>query len=100
MKKGVMFLIIIGVIAIIVGAFFLLFIKYPAQPSENQISTEKCLNSGGTVTTSLCCGDTNDFPNTCAIGACGCAPSDSHNIRVCDCGSNKCFNGTGCVFNS
>jgi len=63
-------------------------------------ATEKeqsCIDSGGQVSTSLCCGLTNDFPNLCLIGPCGCSPTDSHQVKICDCGPNKCFNGTECV---
>jgi len=58
---------------------------------------QACNNAGGKVTTSLCCGSANDFPNLCLIGACGCAPANSHEIRTCDCGAGKCFNGKDCV---
>lgn len=57
----------------------------------------RCLKSGGKITTAMCCGNTEDFPNTCKIGACGCAPEDSHRIKVCNCGPGKCFNGKKCV---
>ncbi len=56
-----------------------------------------CLDSGGTVTTALCCAAVDEFPDTCAVGACGCSPGASHEVRVCDCGSGSCFDGTGCV---
>jgi hypothetical protein len=56
-----------------------------------------CLNSGGTVTTASCCQTTSDFPNTCLIGACGCSPDNSHEVKNCDCGTDKCFNGEKCV---
>ncbi len=56
-----------------------------------------CIRSGGTVTTMLCCNSVRDFPDLCLMGACGCAAGDSHQIKVCDCGSGKCFNGTACV---
>jgi hypothetical protein len=55
-----------------------------------------CSLSGGTVATSLCCKTTADFPNTCLIGACGCSPEYSHEVKVCDCGMDKCFNGIRC----
>jgi len=55
-----------------------------------------CSFSGGTVATSLCCEATGDFPNTCLIGACGCSPDNSHEVKVCDCGPDKCFNGIRC----
>jgi hypothetical protein len=56
-----------------------------------------CLASGGTVSTSLCCQATPDFPNICAVGACGCAPQYSHHVKICACGGAKCFDGTACV---
>ena len=57
---------------------------------------QACLISGGTVATSLCCKATGDFPNTCLIGACGCSPEYSHEVKVCDCGMDKCFGGIFC----
>ncbi|MBU2496456.1 MAG: hypothetical protein KJ767_00150 [Nanoarchaeota archaeon] len=58
---------------------------------------DKCLNSGGTIKTSLCCQSVSEFPDNCAVGACGCAPEYSHEINICSCGENKCFNGEKCV---
>jgi hypothetical protein len=80
--------------------------KYSLKPviaviSETQSGVSEqeqaCIRSGGTVTTMLCCNAVNDFPNLCLMGACGCAPGDSHQIRGCNCGTDKCFNGTACV---
>ena len=56
-----------------------------------------CLTSGGTVASASCCVSTGDFPDTCGIGACGCAPAASHDVRVCTCGAGSCFDGSGCV---
>jgi len=58
---------------------------------------QACIDSGGTVSTSLCCLAVGDFPNLCATGACGCAPGDSHEVKICDCGPGKCFDGETCV---
>ena len=58
---------------------------------------KKCVDSGGTARTSLCCNSATDFPNQCLIGACGCAPDNGRQVKVCDCGSGKCFNGEKCV---
>jgi hypothetical protein len=58
---------------------------------------QACLDSGGTVTTAMCCLQTDDFPNLCLIGACGCSPDNSHEVKICDCGEGKCFDGEGCV---
>ena len=57
-----------------------------------------CIDSGGKVLTSMCCKQTIDFPNLCLIGPCGCSPNNSHQIKTCDCGAGKCFNGDQCVF--
>jgi len=59
--------------------------------------TRACVDSGGTVSTSLCCKSTTDFPNLCLIGPCGCSPDNSHQVKICDCGPNKCFDGNECV---
>jgi hypothetical protein len=64
----------------------------PTHPPE-----QACVDSGGTVSTQLCCGSVGDFPNTCVTGACGCSPQGSHEVRVCNCGASRCFNGTQCV---
>jgi len=31
------------------------------------------------------------------LGACGCPPDASHEVRVCDCAAGSCFDGTRCV---
>ncbi|MEM0372255.1 MAG: eight-cysteine-cluster domain-containing protein [archaeon] len=56
-----------------------------------------CTSSGGTVTTSLCCLSVGDFPRTDLIGACGCSPENSHEVKTCDCGAKAVWNGTKCV---
>ena len=56
-----------------------------------------CELSGGRVITGLCCGSTADFPNTCAIGACGCGPDNSHEVAICECPAGQCFDGSRCV---
>lgn len=69
------------------------------QPSAGgeSVKQKACLDSGGTVATASCCGQTQDFPNNCAIGACGCAPTSSHQVKTCNCGAGKCFDGNSCV---
>ncbi|MBN1771421.1 MAG: hypothetical protein JXB32_09180 [Deltaproteobacteria bacterium] len=57
----------------------------------------RCLAAGGAISTASCCLSTGDFPNLCRIGPCGCSPANSHEIRVCDCGEGRCFDGTTCV---
>lgn len=58
---------------------------------------QACLNSGGKIKTSSCCGSIGDFPNLCLVGACGCSPMYSHEIKICACEEGKCFDGKSCV---
>ena len=55
------------------------------------------LYDAGNVGMSLCCQAASDFPNRCAIGACGCSPMNSHMVKVCNCPNGKCFDGKSCV---
>jgi hypothetical protein len=56
-----------------------------------------CTTTGGTVSSSLCCNSATDFPNSCATGACGCAPEYSHTISTCNCATGCFLPGYGCV---
>lgn len=58
---------------------------------------QACLDSGGTIAESSCCKATKNYPNLCLIGACGCSSENSKQVKTCDCGTGKCFNGTACV---
>lgn len=79
--------------------------NYVMRPTIKVLSSDEvkvkaegwCTDSGGTVTTTPCCLQAKDFPDTCLIGACGCSLENSHEIRTCDCGEGKCFNGKKCV---
>jgi len=64
---------------------------------NNELLEKNCLESGGIVVRKLCCKDTKAFPNNCLIGACGCALENSHEIKVCDCDDEKCFDGRKCI---
>ncbi|CEG11853.1 exported hypothetical protein [groundwater metagenome] len=73
--------------------------------SQGQITKEQsCINSGGTVWTGHCCGAIDvidDFPSICPVGnfypcACSSLPPKG-NVKMCDCGEDRCFNGTTCV---
>jgi hypothetical protein len=61
------------------------------------IPPEGCLQTGGTVLPRSCCQAVESFPNTCAIGACGCAPDASHEVAICMCPTDTCFDGESCV---
>lgn len=63
-------------------------------PNHTPTTDEACVNSGGIVTTDSCCLSVGDFPNTCLIGACGCSPSNSHEVKACDCGAGKCWDSS------
>lgn len=73
-------------------------VHVPHAPHSPRGAAEQgCLDSGGAVTSSTCCTGGGDFPNTCLIGACGCAPDASHEVRACDCGDARCFDGVTCT---
>lgn len=72
--------------------------KNHQEPAGEPTSEEQgCVDSGGTVSTASCCQSAVDFPDNCAIGACGCAPEYSHQVKFCGCPEDKCFNGKKCV---
>jgi len=59
-----------------------------------------CADSGGKVSTVDCyCYGAKDFYNTCVIGACSCPPlpQNKRELKTCDCGESKCWDGTKCV---
>jgi hypothetical protein len=62
---------------------------------------DACLATGGQLSTGLCCTATEgplSFPDSCAPGACGCAPANGRGISTCICGTGTCFHsGAGCV---
>jgi hypothetical protein len=66
-----------------------------ATPTPNPIA-QACLDAGGTVTSRSCCAGAADFPNTCGIGICGCSPSSSRLLPVCEC-PDGCWNGSTCT---
>ncbi len=86
MRKIIILIIIVIVVVIGIGFWF-----YQTQEEQT------CVLSGGTIGTASCCSLTGDFPNTCLIGACGCSPTYSHQVKKCDCGEDKCFNGHTCI---
>lgn len=72
------------------------------QPVANEENNKEkaCMGSGGSISASNCCKTAGDFPNSCLIGACGCAPANSHQVKTCECGAGKCFDGNSCVSTS
>jgi len=67
---------------------------FPITPTID--ATTACINSGGTVKTSMCCKSASDFPSNCVIGACGCQPEYGHEVKTCECAVGKCWNGYVC----
>lgn len=69
--------------------------------SEAVISSEKaCVQSGGKVANVDCyCANTQDFFNTCLVGGCACAPNPNYKkqVKSCDCGEGKCWDGKKCT---
>lgn len=64
---------------------------------EEAVREYSCAISGGSIKDSLCCKSASDFPNSCLIGSCGCSPNNSREVKVCDCGIDKCFDGRNCT---
>ena len=58
---------------------------------ERSAERQGCLDSGGVVSTGLCCAEAPDFPDTCGIGSCGCSPTSSREVSLCQCGFEACF---------
>lgn len=65
-------------------------------PATDAGPAEGCTGSGGSVVKMTCCTSVTSFPDTCAIGACGCAPASSHEVDACECPVGTCFDGTAC----
>jgi len=89
-------IIAIIVLTVVVGLGYL-FYQSTITPEELTEKEQACIDSGGEVKTSLCCKATADFPNLCLIGPCGCSPENSHQVKICDCGEEKCFDGEKCI---
>lgn len=91
-NKFYLILIILVIVASGVGYWF-----YNQGPDLAPSQRQSCLESGGELKQINCCKSVGDFPDQCEIGACGCAPQRSHQVKVCDCGEGKCFDGEKCV---
>ena len=72
-------------------------IDYKCEGVFEENKAETCINSGGEIKTSLCCKSVGDYPNLCLIGACGCSPENSHQVKICDCIKGECFDGEQCI---
>jgi len=94
---GKIFLVLAILIFILAIILVVLNTKNKKQIEVVQEKAINCTMSGGQIVDASCCLSASDFPNTCLIGACGCAPENSHQIKICDCGEDKCFDGQKCV---
>jgi hypothetical protein len=54
-----------------------------------------CVTTGGTIGSASCCFQYGDFPDTCEVGACGCAAQYSAPTQVCQCPAGTCFGAKG-----
>ena len=100
MNKNILVLLII--LIIIVGG--VIYLQYQAKPIDKSAGLSEieraCVGSGGTIALMDCyCSEVKDFPNLCEIGACTCNPmlGIKYEIKTCDCGQDKCFNGEKCT---
>jgi hypothetical protein len=91
MKKTIIIVILVVIVVLA------LVVTYTQMSSPVSGKDQGCTNSGGAVGTSQCCKSSGDFPNTCLIGACGCALTNSHEVKVCNCPAGKCFDGNKCI---
>ena len=65
--------------------------------SDAQDLAALCTSSGGQITSTSCCTNQGDFPDSCLVGACGCSPASSHTVATCTCPTGSCFStNTGC----
>ncbi|MDP2910620.1 MAG: DUF5667 domain-containing protein [bacterium] len=55
---------------------------------------KSCINSGGEVSNALYCQALGDFPNSCIMATCD---PDGRQVKVCECGEGKCFDGKECI---
>lgn len=92
MRKIIIASLIIAAVVLLVA-----YIQMNPPISEESGKEQACINSGGTVTTSLCCESTGNFSNMCLVGPCTCAPDYSHDVKICECPEGKCFDGNSCV---
>ena len=91
--------IVIILIVLLLGLGVLAYVFWGDETENPEIVAKEqaCIDSGGHVAEMMCCQSVDDFPNTCLIGACGCSPEESHQVKICECESGTCFDGESCV---
>lgn len=97
MKKQFLVTGILVIIVLIVVGYFTIFQQKPKLTEKEQ----NCINTGGRITTIKCyCEGVEDFLPRGAVRACSCDPEVtqySKEIKLCDCGTKKFFNGYRCI---
>lgn len=71
----------------------------PDTSQDLQNLHDDCLQTGGTYTTSRCCVDRGNYPETCSEVPCDqdCAEEDLFTAEACDCGADACWDGEHCL---
>jgi len=82
---------------LLIGIILAMVFLAVASVSAQSDAESNCLSSGGSIGTENCCLSTNNFPNTCTIGACACSENYSHSIQTCNCPPGTCFDGNTCA---
>jgi len=93
------FVIIFFIIVLLLIIGILLYQYWWLPKPSVSLQETGCIISGGTVSIESCCKDINDFFNTCVVreNPCGCSAEDSHQVKICNCGDDKCFDGNKCT---
>jgi hypothetical protein len=69
-----------------------------ADAGDGGALAQLCRLTFGQVGTMPCCAAGMPFPDTCAVGACSCSPSNSVPTPVCSCPPASCFSpAVGCT---
>jgi hypothetical protein len=76
----------------------LLLARGSSDAGAESVASRLCTRTGGSVQSSYCCMTSHAFPNTCSVGACGCAPEHSKLSPYCVCAEGLCFDeAVGCT---
>ena len=67
------------------------------EAAASVVAEKGCTSTGGKVIITSCCKTAIDFSNNCLVGACGCSPNNSKQVKNCSCPSGKCFDGNECI---
>lgn len=108
MKKEILVVILVGTVLFVSGCVTKEYCEekgmyyfdgkcYPVDNINSDALMNLCLNTGGAIGSGSCCGSVGDFPDSCLVGACGCSPEYSHEVKTCNCPQGMCFDqNRGC----